>query len=642
MERLVSRLRFLLERWIQGGAGNQLLLMIAIIGLVAVIGGTLAFALSGAFDSYGDAVWWSFLRLSDPGYLGDDEGALLRTISTIITVLGYVLFLGSLIAIMTQWLTGTVRRLESGLSPITVSGHVLILGWTNRTPNLLRELLAGEDKSGLRRRSKPPRVVVLADSVTPSLRHDVRESLGEDYDRWRVILRSGSALRIEHLQRVDYRHAAAIIIPGSDFSYGGYETSDARVVKSLLTISHHLDAADAEKLPNIIAEVLDLSRRETAARTYPGPLEIVSSDALISRLIVQSLRNPGASRIYAELLTHSSGSELYTVSFPEVFGSTFGQASARLSNAVSIGILRTQDGRVVSELCPPPDYLVREGDQLVVIARGEDGIALLDEAPVHALREGTSFMSRTSPQSRRILILGWNHRVYQLASDLRNISSERVEIDLMSEVPIEARATELQLRGISLDQINLLSGDYTETAVLGQLDLASYDNILFLGNNWMANGDDTDANTLLGFITLQSAIADRVPRPPCLVELMHAGTAPLLSKIGEVLMSPQLVSHILAHVAIRPELNVVINDLLAPDGAEILFQSSADAGLVGETRSFGELQLDAMHAGLICLGVRNIDGSVSLNPPRGRTWAFSGAEAVIYLSRPTSGTGTAS
>jgi len=81
-----------------------------------------------------DGVWWTFLRLTDPGYLGDDDGVVRRVVSTIVTVLGYLLFLGLLIAILTQWLDETIRKLESGTTPVRLEDHVIILGWTHRTP----------------------------------------------------------------------------------------------------------------------------------------------------------------------------------------------------------------------------------------------------------------------------------------------------------------------------------------------------------------------------------------------------------------------------------------------------------------------------------------------------------------------------
>ena len=60
-----------------------------------------------------------------------------RTVSTVVTVLGYVLFLGLLIAILTQWLNETIAKLEAGVTPIALSDHVVILGWTHRVPTIV-------------------------------------------------------------------------------------------------------------------------------------------------------------------------------------------------------------------------------------------------------------------------------------------------------------------------------------------------------------------------------------------------------------------------------------------------------------------------------------------------------------------------
>ena len=123
----VNRLRFFLERLLLGGAHFHLLVIAGLILLVSWSAGFLAFMAAGSFESIFDASWWAFLRLSDPGYLGDDQGALLRILSTVVTVLGYVLFMGALIAIMTQWLNATIRRFENGLTPVSIKGHILIL-----------------------------------------------------------------------------------------------------------------------------------------------------------------------------------------------------------------------------------------------------------------------------------------------------------------------------------------------------------------------------------------------------------------------------------------------------------------------------------------------------------------------------------
>ena len=119
LHRIRDSFKFYVERLILRGARYRLLLMVALIGVVSIIAGARVFRATPDFPSLREAIWWAFLRLTDPGYLGDDKGFVLALVSTVVTVLGYILFMGSLIAIMTQWLNETIRRLESGLTPVS-------------------------------------------------------------------------------------------------------------------------------------------------------------------------------------------------------------------------------------------------------------------------------------------------------------------------------------------------------------------------------------------------------------------------------------------------------------------------------------------------------------------------------------------
>ena len=94
--RITNRVRFQVERLVLRGAHYRLLVIAAAIGIIAVFAGLLVYGYSGSFESPAQAIWWAFLRMTDPGYLGDDEGVLLRVVSTVLTVLGFVLFVGAL------------------------------------------------------------------------------------------------------------------------------------------------------------------------------------------------------------------------------------------------------------------------------------------------------------------------------------------------------------------------------------------------------------------------------------------------------------------------------------------------------------------------------------------------------------------
>src|SRR5690554_1393099 len=92
--RVVDRLKFIVERQLVKGAGFQLLVVGFFLGLISLIGGMLVVPQGGEFDDPGSAVWWAFLRLTDPGYLGDDVGAWQRVVSPLLCLVGAVVFVG--------------------------------------------------------------------------------------------------------------------------------------------------------------------------------------------------------------------------------------------------------------------------------------------------------------------------------------------------------------------------------------------------------------------------------------------------------------------------------------------------------------------------------------------------------------------
>ena len=194
LDRLKNRLKFQIEQLLLRGAHARLLFIASLVGIVAIGGGLLVQATDAPFDDNNMAIWWAFLRLTDPGYLGDDAGLERRVISTTLTVLGYVLFMGSLIAIMTQWLNQKIRNFESGLTPIVRRNHILVLGWTNRTPAIVEELMRSEGR--VRRflqlhGARGLHVVILSEDVSLERTMELRRALGPLWAARKITFRSG-------------------------------------------------------------------------------------------------------------------------------------------------------------------------------------------------------------------------------------------------------------------------------------------------------------------------------------------------------------------------------------------------------------------------------------------------------------------
>ena len=641
--RLRNRTKFLLERLLLRGTHYRLLIIVALIGLISVLGGALVHAAGGGFENFGAAVWWAFLRLTDPGYLGDDQGALLRTVSTVLTVLGYVLFLGALIAIMTQWLNQTVRRLESGLTPISSTDHILILGWSNRTATIIRELLLSEGRVRRflrRRRVRALRIVVLADEVTADLVQELKDGLGSLYDERQIVLRSGTALRIEHLRRVAFLDAAAIVITASD-PEEGLADPDTRTVKTLLSIATQAAMHRERALPLLVAELRDARVLPVMRRAYTGPLEVLAGDAIVSRLIAQNVRHPGLSRVYSELLTHGRGNEIYVRDAAELVGIRFQDVEPIFGHAVALGVVRRAGDSLRPILNPSDGFVIAAEDKLVLVARKYDDTEPTDTAvPAQQTRAATTSPTILDSEIRRVLLLGWSSKVPSLLAEFDGYAAEEFQIDVLSLVPASERSKLVQRHGELIDRIRLrhIEGDYAANADLQALDPAGYDTVVLVGTDRLESGVEADARTILGYLLLRDIIGERA-RPHVIVELLDPGNALLFRRRkGEVLISPLILSHMLAQVVLRSELRAVFDELFGPGGAEIFFHPPQAYGAEGREMTFANVQRAAAERGEIALGVRLEDAptragaGLHLNPPRTQCFTLGPADDVVVLT----------
>lgn len=631
VRRLREFLQFQVERFLLGGPQFRLLFLMALVGLISVVGGAILhrFDPAAADEPWNHAIWWAFLRLTDPGYLGDDQGVLRRVLATAITVLGYVIFMGALIAVMTQWLNQTIRRLEMGLTPVAMRRHVAILGWTSQTPELVAELTASAGRlrrflraAGARRL----RVAILGEEIDHS--HDValRERLGPRYRWGGTILRSGSMLQDEHLARVDCWRASTVLIPAELRVTEGSADPDARLIKTLLTIAR---GAGGEP-PLVVASVRDARRVPVIRSAYPaGRVELIAVDAIVGRLLAQTLRQPGLTHLVSELLDQAVGNELYLRSEPDLAGRRVGDLDHFWKDAVFIGLIRREGDEIRSLLHPPADELLRSDDRLVLLAE-DFQVKRAVAGPPPAARE--TALAHTKWAARRILVLGWSQLMPAFLRELSTYGGEARELDIASTVPMGTRRKRLSQAGVDAGGLTIRHHE-ADIAVPGDLEslpVAEADVVVILGSDRLESDEDADARSLATHHLLRSMPAARKAR--IVVELRDPANAGFFTDArSEVLCSGVVVSHLLAQIALRRELGAVYDALLGPGGAEFSFIRAADAGLLGATVTFADCVAHARHSGCIALGLRRGDGTLMLNPSRHQTLTLATEDCLVVL-----------
>lgn len=634
-ERMLARLRFALERLIVRGLRYRLLLASAIVLVVAVTAGLLAALFDGGSTDLSEHVWWAFLRLTDPGYLGDDEGLVRRSLSTIVTVLGYLLFLGLLIAILTQWLERLIARLESGVTPIALANHVVLLGWSHRTATIVSELLqtgSRLERFLARHDVRELRIVIMAEHVDGSLLQELRERVGTLWSDRQVLLRSGSPLRMDHLERVAFRGAAALILPGADFGVERPERVDAQTVKTLMALSEYAAESGAPP-PLAVAEVYDARRALVARSAYAGDSEILATDQFICRLMAESLRQRGVCAVFCELLTLNRGCAVYVRQVEGLVGAEFGDVRAAFPDAIVLGTVRSGEGWPA--LNPDPGTVLQDGDLLVFVARSFEDCA--PTQPARAIPAPPPAARPEAPtRNHRVLILGWSRKVPTLLEDLAKYEADAFEIDVVSSTSLQEREEALERHGASEPRLPVrqIQAGFTAPGVLECLEPQHYDNILILASERLDEEEQADAATVFAYQLLRGLLSEEASPPEIFVELMDEENVFLFRREPhDVIVSPLLASYLLSQVALRRELAAVFAELSRPRGARIVLHPARELLSVEAVR-FGDVESAAIQRGEIALGFvlhGDSEAGLVLNPDRERDWKLGLHDQVVVL-----------
>ncbi|MDY6974301.1 MAG: ion channel DMI1, partial [Thermodesulfobacteriota bacterium] len=284
---------------------------------------------------------------------------------------------------------------------------------------------------------------------------------------------------------------------------------------------------------------------------------------------------------------------------------------------------------------------LQSNDRIVLLARKYvDTDPIENFFPKSSKRNQANILTDKNSK-RKLLILGWNHKMPALIQEFDSYETEHFDIDLLSLIPITQREQHMSRynshkKGVTLRH---LEGDYTSPSDLQRINPEQYDNIVFLANSWLASNEESDARTILGYLILKRILPKNFSKPEILVELMDPENEKLFQqRTGEVLISPYILSHILAHVALRRELNVVFDELFTVGGAEIYFRPVSFFNFTKTEMNFKEIGECVSEKGEIALGIRDLSkamentGGIYLNPPRNIQFKLNDSIELVVLT----------
>lgn len=141
---------------------------------------------------------------------------------------------------------------------------------------------------------------------------------------------------------------------------------------------------------------------------------------------------------------------------------------------------------------------------------------------------------------------------------------------------------------------------------------------------------------MVGYLQLEDILSGSVQRPQVIMEFNDPHNRSLMyGHQSEILISPIILSHILAQVALRRELRVVLDELFTVGGPEIQFRDPYDYPL-SDNIDFQLLEKVVATKGEVALGIFRAAADehgrhLLMNPPRKQLLDLCEGDRLLVL-----------
>ncbi|KAK7246904.1 hypothetical protein RIF29_41774 [Crotalaria pallida] len=560
-----------------------LALLFATLFLIG-FGGLALYAVTGG--SFAEALWHSWTYVADSGNHAETEGTGQRIVSVSISSGGMLIF-AMMLGLVSDAISEKVDSLRKGKCEVIERNHILILGWSDKLGSLLKQLAIANKSVG------GGVIVVLAEKEKEEMEMDIAK-LEFDFMGTSVICRSGSPLILADLKKVSVSKARAIIVLASDENADQSDARALRVVLSLTGVKEGLTG-------HVVVEMSDLDNEPLVKLVGGELIETVVAHDVIGRLMIQCALQPGLAQIWEDILGFENA-EFYIKKWPEVDGLCFKEVLISFPDAIPCGVKVASDGGKII-INPDDSYVLRDGDEVLVIAEDDDTYA---PAPLPEVRKGLYPRIPDPPKyPEKILFCGWRRDIDDMIMVLEAFLAPGSELWMFNEVPEKEREKKLADGGLDvfgLENIKLVhrEGNAVIRRHLESLPLETFDSILILADesveDSVAHSDSRSLATLLLIRDIQSR---RLPykdkkstsmrlsgfshnswiremqqasdKSIIISEILDSRTRNLVSvsRISDYVLSNELVSMALAMVAEDKQINRVLEELFAEEGNEM-------------------------------------------------------------------------
>lgn len=597
------------------------LIIIVVSAIVVIVFDIVPHEAEGA--NFFEAIWMSLMHTLDSGTVGGDSGWSFRAVMLVVT-LGGIFVVSILIGILSSGIESKLDELRKGRSFVLEKEHTVILGWSSKIFTIISELIVANEN---KRRA---RIVILADKNKVEMEDEIRSKI-EDTRTTKIICRSGSPNDMSDLHIVNPYQAKSIIVLGTED-----EHSDSQVIKTILAVTNNPKRRATPY--HIIAEVRDYKNWEVAKMVGKDEVELILSDELISRIMVQTCRQSGLSVVLTELMDFD-GAEIYFNEEKALIGKTFATSLAAYEDSAVIG-MQFANGTV--KINPPMDTVIQEGDKIIAISEDDDTLVVSSQSnpdiQTHLIRSAGS----VSTQPERTLILGWNNRTPFIIKELNNYVAPQSVLKIVADVDRADEAIRFSSSQLTHLKVDFQQANFTDRKVLESLDVTSYDRVILLCYENDMGVQEADAHTLIALLHLRD-ISQKQGKPLTIIsEMLDVRNRELaeVTKADDFIVSNNLLSLLISQISENKSLMRVFEDLFNAEGSEIYLRPVSEYIDPREPVHFYTVLESAHQKNQVAIGYRIAAKSSSsveaygvvVNPTKSEKISFTEGDRIIVLS----------
>lgn len=537
------------------------------------------------------------------------------------------------------WLLKTQR----GKKPIKEREHIVVLGWSQKGFELVRELAQWNPNN------KNTSIAILANRDAIKMRQQFNDKLQLE-GKAKVLMRSGSIQDFDDINLVNPFEAKTIIILPDELE----KDPDVSVVKTMLALVNHPLHKTLSPNYNIVTELQHSWNARVAHIIAKEQVTILNTLDIIARLIVQTSRQPGLSNVYSEIMAFR-GVDIYFQREPSLWGKSFHDAVFSFNDTTVIGVRKSKKN-MISVLDPEPflrtkerdivinpevSYVLEEGDALIVISLNSQSVNLAKQRTdlINSNHIVTNAVPLKNPE--KTLMIGWSENAPKILNELDAYVMRGSVIQILASRLIENDTIEHYNRVLQNIEVRYTQCDTTNRDELGRVKPNEFDHVIVLSDVKTFGAEEADSRSLISLVHLRDIAFERNAHYNIVSEMANPKNQELahLAKPDDFIIGDNIVSRLLAQVAENRELKMVFEEFFDASGCEINLRPVEEYIQLNQEVNFYTITEAALKKGQIAIGYRIEEESqekihnfgITLNPTKTNPVIFKPGDRIIVI-----------